>query len=107
METLNYVPDWQSKKKKKPEATSITFGDGYSQRISQGANNLREEHSVSFSGNYTKIRAIKDFLDARDGREDFEWVTPSGETKVFYCEEWNADFSDYNNYTLTATFKQR
>jgi len=107
VETFIWQADWSATKKKKPETNTVPFGDGYSQRIRIGANALREEHSLSFSGDYEKIKAINEFLDARDGHEDFEWTTPSGVTKIFYCEEWNADFSTYNNYTLTATFKQR
>lgn len=107
METFTWTPDYSSNKKKKPEVNTIPFGDGYSQRIATGANKLREEYSLTFSGSYAKIKAIDEFLDDRDGNEDFEWATLSGVTKIFYCEDWNADFSTYNNYTLTATFKQR
>jgi len=107
METFIWTPDWQAKKKKKPEVSTISFGDGYAQRTAIGANVLREEHSLSFSGDYTKIKAIDEFLDARDGNEEFEWTTPSGATKEFYCEEWDADFSTFANATLSATFIQR
>lgn len=107
METLNYSADWQLKRNRKPEKYSISFGDGYVQSIGIGANKLRQPYDVTFTGSFEKIRAIEQFLEARNGTEDFLWVVPNGTTQQFYCAEWEVDYSTYNNIQLTATFEQR
>ena len=107
METFIWTPDWQLKRKKKPEKRTVTFGDGYSQHIGLGANKLRQPYDLTFTNDFTTIWAIEQFLEARGGYEDFEWTPPTGETLIFYCDEWNVDYSTYNNIQLTTTFKQR
>lgn len=107
METLNYKADWQLKRKRKPEKQSITFGDGYTQQVGIGANLLRQPYDVQFSGTFTKIWAIEQFLEARNGVEDFYWEVPDGTTQQFYCVEWDVDYTTYNDIKLTATFSQR
>lgn len=107
METFNFTPNWQAKRLRKPEVNTVTFGDGYAQRIGIGANALRESYDLTFTNNATVIRQIDAFLIARDGHEEFLFTTPSGVTKKFYCEEWSADYSTYANASLSATFVQR
>lgn len=107
METFNFIPNWQAKRNKKPEVNTLTFGDGYTQRIGVGANALRESYDLEFSNTATVIRDIDAFLIARDGHEEFLYTTPSGVTKTFFCEEWSADYTTYANATLTAKFIQR
>lgn len=107
MEQFLYSPDWQQKRKKKPEKKSVTFGDGYTQHIGIGANKLRQPYDVVFTGSFTRIWAIEQFLEARGGVEDFQWTTNNGVTLTVYCDEWSVDYSTYNNIQLTTTFKQR
>ena len=107
MATFTWVPEWQARKKKKPEMFSLPFGDGYTQRIAQGANVLREEYTLTFRGDYSRIKEIDEFLDSQLGYASFQWITPDGADKQFYCEEWETDFSEYANNSLSATFKQR
>lgn len=107
MESFSWIPDWQLKRKRKPEKYTIPFGDGYNQQVGVGANLLRQPYDLTFTGTFTKIWAIEQFLEARGGFEDFVWVTPTGASQVFYCSEWNVDYSTYNNIQLTTTFEQR
>ena len=107
METFSWSPEWQAKRKRKPEKYSIPFGDGYKQQVGVGANVLRQSYDLTFSGTFTKIWAIEQFLETRGGVEDFLWTTPSGSSQQFYCSEWTVDYTTYNNITLTTTFEQR
>jgi len=107
MESFNWQPDYQLKRKRKPEKYSISFGDGYSQQIAVGVNLLRQTFDLSFSNNFAIIYAIEQFLESRGGVEDFLWTTPNGDNLIFYCKEWSVDYSTYANNTLSATFEQR
>ena len=107
MENFSWTPDWQLKRKRKPEKYSVSFGDGYTQQTGVGANLLRQPYDLTFTGAFTKIWAIEQFLEARKGYEEFTWTTPAGSVQTFYCSEWNVDYSTYNNIQLTTTFEQR
>lgn len=107
MAVFTWKPDWSVEKNRKPEKTSIQFGDGYTQHKGVGANKIRKPHSMDFSGSFAKIWEIEQFLEARNGVEDFYWTTPDGDTLLFYCENWTVDYSTYNNITLSTEFKQR
>lgn len=107
METFSWTPDYQLKRKRKPEKHTISFGDGYSQQVGVGANLLRQPYDVTFTGDFIKIWTIEQFLEARGGIEDFLWTAPSGSSQQFYCKEWDVDYSTYNNIQLTTTFEQR
>ena len=46
------------------------------------------------------------FLEARGGYESFDWTPPRGSAGNYVCEEWQTSLLNYNNNTITATFKQ-
>lgn len=101
--TLSYSPQAS----RKPRNKFISFGDGYSQRVPDGINNLPEMWNVSFlNRDTTEGYAIDGFLKARGGVEKFQWTTPTGITANFICKEWDLNLAVGNNVTITGIFEQ-
>lgn len=107
MDTFEFVPDYSSSVDIEPEVKSISFGDGYSQRVSKIVNNAPEKWNLSFNRSQTDIDVIKEWLKAKKGSEAFLYTTPLGDTIQFLCREWSEAKDGYNNITLSATFEEK
>lgn len=84
------------------------FGDGYSQAIPDGLNNLRREISLDWDLlTPTQSSQIITFFRARKGCEPFYW-TPSDETTPlkWVCDEWTERRIDGGMRSISAKFKQ-
>lgn len=84
------------------------FGDGYSQRASDGINTLKDTWSVEWNClDSTSYNEINSFLEARAGWESFEW-TPPGESveKKFICKQWGVSHPGNSKYVISATFNE-
>lgn len=82
------------------------YGDGYTQSVADGINNLTQEFNVAFSNrSQATIQAIDDFLRGQVGAWFF-WTTPRGETLRFKCFTWVPNYETAPNCSLTAKFMQ-
>jgi phage-related protein len=84
------------------------FGDGYSQRVADGLNSVRDVWTVAFE-NLTEAEytSARDFLRQQQGTASFFW-TPPGETvaRRWVCEEWTTQQGDPGAYSLNTTFTE-
>ena len=82
------------------------FGDGYAQTAADGINNKTQSWPLQFRGVASKISAIRDFLDARQGYQAFFWTPPLGAQGYYKCTSHTVKQLGAGNYELTATFEQ-
>lgn len=104
-----WTPAYNSPVNFKPRTKTIVFGDGYEQRIRDGINSNLLTFNLRFEGKtLQEATAICHFLYARDGVESFLWTPPApfNAVKRFKCEEWEPDPAFYDNWTITASFKE-
>ena len=107
MATFTWLPDWTAKKKRSPTVRTVQFGDGYEQRVADGVNiSPQSWEGMVFKRDVATVDDIDDFLNARNGIESFNWVTPKGDSVVVKCEEWEVSYDSPGWSTLTCTFKQ-
>ena len=83
------------------------FGNGYSQRLSVGINNVAGSYAVSFTGNATYIKAIRYFFKRHKGANHFLWTPPLEQRGAFITEGgWQLQTLGNNKFTLSTTFRQ-
>lgn len=106
MATFTYTPDWNARVAVKPRVRTVTFGDGYEQRQSDGINTRTETWDLRFQNrDDTEAGLIEQFFDLRAGVESFYWTPPNELTPiVVVCREWNKTFDRYNLNTISAQF---
>ena len=103
-------PDKMMSANSNPNRFTISFGDGYQQRIAKGINNLQQTYAVSFA-NRTKeeIDDITAFFTSKGGVTNFTFTIPdsnnSGETAIkVICEQWSQAYTTGDFYGCSATF---
>lgn len=108
MATFDFTPDYSPVKSKKPEVSTVKFGDGYEQRYPKGINNNPESWSLQFNQReQSEIQAIEDFLDARAGWEAFDWIPPNQvDTIRVKCSQWTRSEEKALRGNITCTFEE-
>ena len=96
-----------------PVIHSITYGDGFEQRIANGINNLKQEFSINFA---TRLKAdiddIADFLELKGGVTPFDYTyadsNESGGEKTVkvVCDSWDQTWEYAEYYSLSCTFRR-
>lgn len=81
------------------------FGDGYSQVVQDGINNVSSSWPITVIGIATDVLAARDFLRARAGTS-FNWTPPRDVPGLYRCESWTVQPRGGEAFTLTATFQQ-
>lgn len=91
-----------------PKIHSMDFGDGYTQRIADGINNLQQTMNVSFSTRpKAEIDDLVAFFESLGGVNKFEMTiddTNGAETIKVLCQQWSQTWAFDNFYSLSATF---
>ncbi|MBN3758156.1 phage tail protein [Paraburkholderia sp. Tr-20389] len=85
------------------------FGDGYSQVVPQGLNNIAQTWQLSFRGTGREIMAIQTFLDATRGSEPFYWRAPLRSSSLFRVDSQRGVSVRAHGgelYTLEVTFEE-
>lgn len=106
---VGIAPDYGLKQSGSFRVKTVTFGDGYEQRIPDGINTVRRKWSVSWSMlNKAQKDMLEEFLYRMKGAYSFVWHIPdSDDAHKVVCKSpptWVAD--DYGNYRLSATFDE-
>jgi len=106
-------PDKGFSRNSKPKTHTVTFGDGYEQRIANGINNLEQTLSVSFSTRpKAEIDDLVAFFESLGGVSKFRFdiedsnAGSSTETIKCVCDTWNQSWAYDDYYSLTATFRR-
>ena len=99
-----------------PKVHTITFGDGFEQRIADGINNLPQTMSVTFNTRpKAEIDALVDFFEDLNGVTKFQMTidkdsagsnTSTTETIKVVCKSWDQTWDYDNFYSLSATFER-
>ncbi len=111
------VPDKNMTRNVTPAVRTISFGDGYEQRIKEGINSLREEYSVAFSNrDRAEIDAIVETFNIRAGVTKFDFTIPSTSqdtagtaaenTIKVVCTTWSQTYVQDDFFACNATFKR-
>lgn len=102
-----FQPGYSSSAQIRPAVREAKFGDGYSQRIPDGINNVLLSFRLIFDKRTdSEYRAIAHFLNARAGHESFVFTPPFPYNidKLFVCPEWNPTMVFKDNNTLECQF---
>jgi len=96
-----------------PKVNSVTFGNGYEQRIPDGIYTGLIKMEMTFEmRSDAEAKAILHFLRARKGASSFviknlpEIYGDSGYKKRFICPSFNSTFAFYNNHSIKASFSE-
>ena len=96
-----------------PKIHTMDFGDGYTQRIADGINNLQQTMNVSFSTRpKAEIDDLVAFFESLNGVTKFRFdladsnAGSSTETIKVVCSEWEQTWVYDDYYTLDATFRR-
>ena len=91
-----------------PKVHTITFGDGYEQRIADGINNLVQTMNVTFNTRpKAEIDDLVAFFESLGGVSKFRMTiddTNGAETIKVVCRQWNHTWNYDDFYSLSATF---
>lgn len=90
-----------------PNLLESRFGNGYTQRLSVGINNLACSWAVSFTGTEAYLKPIQAFFVRHKGALHFMWTPPMGEQGAFVTTGgWQLQPHGRRRYTLSTTFQQ-
>lgn len=104
----SYKPTYSASKQSSPKTRTVTFGDGYQQRLLYGLNQNPKQWSLTFSVSDDDADIIEAFLDARAAdSQSFTWTPPDTATEYkWICSTWTRELFDYQRSRITATFTQ-
>jgi phage-related protein len=107
MATFTYIASYGASVQKAPRVRTVSFGDGYEQRLAYGINTNPREWNLTFN-NKTVAQAdlIDSFLTTANGVNNFDWTPPTGSAGKWVCRAWNRSIVDTNCHTITATFTE-
>ena len=111
------TPDKNITRTVTPNVRTISFGDGYEQRIASGINSLKEEYQVNFTNRQrAEIDAIVETFNIRAGVTKFDFTLPSTtqdtagsaaeNTIKVVCTNWTQTYVQDDFFTCSATFKR-
>ena len=106
-EVFSWSPRVSSSGDTQPNVLSSQFGNGYSQRLPVGINNLAATWSVSFTGTETHLKPIQDFFIRHKGANHFLWSPPmAGQGAFITAGGWQLQPHGGKKFTLSTTFQQ-
>lgn len=104
-----WTPSTSSEIMSRPRTKTISFGDGYSQRIKDGINNNLLSLNLNFEGRtLIEAKAILHFLYTREGVESFLWTPPEpfNKQKRFVCAEFPMNIQFFGAYNISCKFDE-
>lgn len=108
LDTFSFTPSKGVKCTTSPRVLTAQFGDGYSQRVPDGLNNLVREWDLSFNSRALQQSSqILAFFVNKQGSTAFLW-TPPGDTQQYtvICDQWDETYESPISRTIVAKFKQ-
>lgn len=98
-----------SNRSTKRDILTVSFGNGYEQRVPNGINYKREMWSVEWSGLTTSEKnAIETFLNAISAGDYTTWTSPLDSTSKKFVLDGEWMISDIGGaiWSITANFRQ-
>jgi phage-related protein len=108
MSDFTWLPTIGFTKDTTPKVKTSKFGDGYSQRVPDGINNMVQAWNLQFQAQtLTTAAAIENFLSSKQGVYNFTWTPPgeSSEVRVI-CTKWTKTYDSSISRTISATFER-
>ncbi len=102
------TPSYGAQEASSPAVKTVQFGDGYEQRVVYGINQDAKLWQLVWR-NIPKTDAdtISTFLEARAGKESFNWTPPGSSTSYkWICSGWTKSVPYNNRITFQASFRQ-
>ena len=106
-------PDKGFTRSNTPKTHTMSFGDGYEQRIADGINALQQELNVSFSNRpKAEIDDLVAFFESLGGVTKFRFdiedsnAGSSTETIKCVCDTWQQTWAYDDFYNLQAKFRR-
>ena len=102
------TPSYGAQEASSPSVRTVQFGDGYEQRVVYGINQDAKLWQLVWR-NIPKTDAdtISTFLEARAGKESFNWTPPGSSTSYkWICSGWTKSVPYNNRITFQASFRQ-
>ena len=97
----------------KPKVLIADYGDGYTQRLANGIQNLQQQYKISITNRKkADIDDIASFLETKGGVTAFTFTVPdtnSGSSELaikVICAEWQQEWSHDDYYNISATFQR-
>jgi len=103
-QTLTFAVDAGVQGSMKFRVRKIKFGDGYTQRQSDGLNNMEDTWPVSTSGRIATVQPLINFLETHKGDTSFYWTPPNRAQGLYVCEEYAVQNLVGDEVRVTATF---
>ena len=101
------TPTIASSRSTKARVLRADFGDGYTARVTDGINVIKDTWDVEWLVSETDADTITDFLEARAGAENFDWTAPGeSSSKKWICEEWTRNYVSSEHTSISAIFEQ-
>lgn len=90
-----------------PKVNVAKFGDGYSQRVPSGLNNIEKTWNLTFQSRpLTTIANIEAFLVSKKGSIPFTWLPTGESTEVWVvAPKWSKTYETNISATLSVTFE--
>lgn len=101
-------PTYGATQSSSPITRTVSFGDGYEQRLVFGLNQDPKRWSLNWN-NITETDAdtITAFLEARAAKESFTWTPPDTTTAyTWICESWTKTIPYTGRASISASFRQ-
>lgn len=87
------------------DVLSVSFGDGYSQRMRKGINHKKKSYSVNWKGlSLAKRNQIINFLDGCGGVKPFFWQPKDGDRGKWICSDYSYELVGVSFYNISAKF---
>lgn len=104
---FTWQPDLGAERSSQPLVTTVSFGDGYEQRVGQSLNRTKHGYSVTFTRPAKEALEIAAFLEDRGGLESFKWTDPLGEERTWVCRQWSGPTQQARGlYVIQASFEE-
>jgi phage-related protein len=108
MSEFTWIPSLGFTSESSPRINVASFGDGYTQRVADGINNMKQTWSLQFQSNsIATATAIEAFLVLRGGTTSFTWTPPGESTEIrVICEKWTKTYESSISRNISATFER-
>jgi phage-related protein len=107
MATFTFTPSNTSRLNREPRVLMVQYGDGYSQRTSDGLNaNLRKWELVFRNIPDATAVSINSFLETEAGITAFDWTAPGDSSRKWICRQWSRTYIDSGINDFAAVFEE-
>lgn len=108
MSEFTWMPDRGFTTETAPRVRTAKFGDGYSQRVADGINNLDQTWNLTFnSRSLEDADAIEAFLVSKEGAISFTWTPPGTVTEYWViCPKWSLVYESEFSRNISVSFEK-